>query len=103
MIVTKISCSYFGKTVLEWLILVNLRSVLFMNGRIDLTFQAESVMDIVRAKTDKAPQVAMTQLAGGLLEKIRTMRQELLDTNVAQEEVNIDYPEYDMDVNLTSY
>lgn len=31
----------------------------FMNGRIDLT-QAESVMDIVRAKTDKSRQVAMT-------------------------------------------
>ena len=65
----------------------------FMNGRIDLT-QAESVMDIVRAKTDKSRQVAMTQLAGGLLEKIKTMRQELLDT-MAHEEVNIDYPEYD--------
>ena len=71
----------------------------FMNGRIDLT-QAESVMDIVRAKTDKSRQVAMTQLAGGLLDKIRTMRQELLDT-MAHEEVNIDYPEYDMD-DLTS-
>ncbi len=71
----------------------------FMNGRIDLT-QAESVMDIVRAKTDKSRQVAMTQLAGGLLDKIKTMRQELLDT-MAHEEVNIDYPEYDMD-DLTS-
>lgn len=67
----------------------------FMNGRIDLT-QAESVMDIVRAKTDKSRQVAMTQLAGGLLDKIKAMRQELLDT-MAHEEVNIDYPEYDMD------
>ena len=80
-----IFCSYFWQTVLEWLI--------------DLT-QAESVMDIVRAKTDKSRQVAMTQLAGGLLDKIRTMRQELLDT-MAHEEVNIDYPEYDMD-DLTS-
>lgn len=67
----------------------------FMNGRIDLT-QAESVMDIVRAKTDKSREVAMNQLAGGLMEKIKSMRQELLDT-MAQEEVNIDYPEYDMD------
>ena len=67
----------------------------FMNGRIDLT-QAESVMDIVRAKTDKSREVAMNQLAGGLMEKIRAIRQELLDT-MAQEEVNIDYPEYDMD------
>ena len=67
----------------------------FVNGRIDLT-QAESVMDIVRAKTDKARQVAMNQLEGGLLVKIRTMRQEILDT-LANIEVNIDYPEYDAD------
>ena len=67
----------------------------FVNGRIDLT-QAESVMDIIRAKTDKARQVAMGQLAGGLLEKIRTMRKEILDT-LANVEVNIDYPEYDTD------
>lgn len=67
----------------------------FVNGRIDLT-QAESVMDIVRAKTDKARQVAVGQLAGGLLHKIRAMRKEILDT-LANVEVNIDYPEYDAD------
>ncbi|MBA1392382.1 tRNA uridine-5-carboxymethylaminomethyl(34) synthesis GTPase MnmE [Lactobacillus sp. XV13L] len=67
----------------------------FVNGRIDLT-QAESVMDIVRAKTDRARQVAEKQLEGGLLEKIRALRQEILDT-LANVEVNIDYPEYDAD------
>ncbi|WEV43661.1 tRNA uridine-5-carboxymethylaminomethyl(34) synthesis GTPase MnmE [Lactobacillus sp. ESL0684] len=67
----------------------------FMNGRIDLT-QAESVMDIVRAKTDKAREVAEKQLEGGLLTKIQAMRQEILDT-LANVEVNIDYPEYDAD------
>ncbi|BDR61247.1 tRNA uridine-5-carboxymethylaminomethyl(34) synthesis GTPase MnmE [Lactobacillus xylocopicola] len=67
----------------------------FVNGRIDLT-QAESVMDIVRAKTDRARQVAESQLEGGLLSKIQAMRQELLDT-LANVEVNIDYPEYDAD------
>lgn len=67
----------------------------FVNGRIDLT-QAESVMDIVRAKTDKAREVAVKQLAGGLLEKIKGMRQQILDT-LANVEVNIDYPEYDAD------
>ncbi|WP_297815005.1 tRNA uridine-5-carboxymethylaminomethyl(34) synthesis GTPase MnmE [uncultured Lactobacillus sp.] len=67
----------------------------FMNGRIDLT-QAESVMDMVRAKTDRARQVAMNQLEGGLMTKIKSLRGQLLDT-MAQEEVNIDYPEYDMD------
>lgn len=67
----------------------------FINGRIDLT-QAESIMDIIEAKTDRARQVAMKQLGGGLLFEIRKLRQELLNT-MAHEEVNIDYPEYDMD------
>lgn len=67
----------------------------FVNGRIDLT-QAESVMDIIRAKTDKARQVAVCQLQGGLMHKVREMRQEILDT-LANVEVNIDYPEYDAD------
>lgn len=67
----------------------------FVNGRIDLT-QAESVMDIVRAKTDRARQVAEAQLEGGLLEKVQAMRQDILDT-LANVEVNIDYPEYDAD------
>ena len=65
----------------------------FVNGRIDLT-QAESVMDIIRAKTDKARQVAVKQLEGGLLTEIRALRQEILDV-LANVEVNIDYPEYD--------
>lgn len=67
----------------------------FINGRIDLT-QAESIMDIIEAKTDRARQVAMKQLEGGLLFEIIKLRQELLNT-MAHEEVNIDYPEYDMD------
>lgn len=67
----------------------------FINGRIDLT-QAQSIMDIIEAKTDRARQVAMKQLEGGLLFEIRKLRQELLNT-MAHEEVNIDYPEYDMD------
>lgn len=65
----------------------------FVNGRIDLT-QAESVMDIIRAKTDKARAVAVKQLEGGLLTEIRALRQEILDV-LANVEVNIDYPEYD--------
>ncbi|MFD1471820.1 tRNA uridine-5-carboxymethylaminomethyl(34) synthesis GTPase MnmE [Companilactobacillus mishanensis] len=65
----------------------------FLNGRIDLT-QAESVMDLIRAKTDKAMQVAVNQLDGNLTHLIGDLRQEILDV-LAQVEVNIDYPEYD--------
>ncbi|MCS4487452.1 tRNA uridine-5-carboxymethylaminomethyl(34) synthesis GTPase MnmE [Streptococcus sciuri] len=65
----------------------------FLNGRMDLT-QAEAVMDIIRAKTDKAINIAVKQLDGSLKELINTIRQEILNT-LAQVEVNIDYPEYD--------
>lgn len=65
----------------------------FLNGRIDLS-QAEAVMDVIRAKTDKAMNVAMKQMDGKLSNLIRKYRQTLLET-VAHVEVNIDYPEYD--------
>lgn len=67
----------------------------FLNGRIDLT-QAESVMDLIRAKTDRAMQVAVDQLDGDLRKLITDLRQEILEV-LAQVEVNIDYPEYDTD------
>ncbi len=65
----------------------------FLNGRIDLS-QAEAVMDLIRAKTDKAMGVAVKQLDGKLSKLIKRLRQELIET-VAHVEVNIDYPEYD--------
>src|SRR6476660_5994470 len=65
----------------------------FLNGRIDLS-QAEAVMDLIRAKTDRAMSVALGQMEGRLSKLIRKLRQEILET-LAQVEVNIDYPEYD--------
>lgn len=65
----------------------------FMNGRIDLS-QAEAVMDLIRAKTDRAMNVALNQMEGKLSRLIGDLRQALLET-LAQVEVNIDYPEYD--------
>ena len=65
----------------------------FLNGRIDLS-QAEAVMDLIRAKTDKAMNVALNQMEGKLSQLIGELRQALLET-LAQVEVNIDYPEYD--------
>lgn len=72
----------------------------FLNGRIDLT-QAESVMDLIRAKTDRAMQVAVNQLDGDLSHLIKNIRQEILDA-LAQVEVNIDYPEYDAVETMTT-
>lgn len=72
----------------------------FLNGRIDLS-QAEAVMDLICAKTDKAMYVALQQLDGNLSNLIRNLRSEILDT-LAQVEVNIDYPEYDDVEEMTS-
>lgn len=65
----------------------------FLNGRIDLS-QAEAVMDLIRAKTDRAMNVALGQMEGRLSKLIQRLRQEILET-LAHVEVNIDYPEYD--------
>lgn len=65
----------------------------FLNGRIDLS-QAEAVMDLIRAKTDRAMNVAINQMEGRLSKLIYHLRQEILET-LAHIEVNIDYPEYD--------
>ncbi|MDZ5471651.1 tRNA uridine-5-carboxymethylaminomethyl(34) synthesis GTPase MnmE [Bacillus sp. 31A1R] len=65
----------------------------FLNGRIDLS-QAEAVMDLIRAKTDRAMNVALGQMEGRLSNLIQRLRQEILET-LAHVEVNIDYPEYD--------
>jgi len=65
----------------------------FLNGRIDLS-QAEAVMDLIRAKTDRAMNVALGQMEGRLSKLVHTLRQEILET-LAHVEVNIDYPEYD--------
>ncbi|MBD8026697.1 tRNA uridine-5-carboxymethylaminomethyl(34) synthesis GTPase MnmE [Ureibacillus sp. Re31] len=65
----------------------------FLNGRIDLS-QAEAVMDLIRAKTDRAMNVALGQMEGKLSRLISQLRQALIET-LAHVEVNIDYPEYD--------
>lgn len=65
----------------------------FLNGRIDLS-QAEAVMDLIRAKTDRAMNVALGQMDGKLSKLINELRGALIET-LAQVEVNIDYPEYD--------
>ena len=65
----------------------------FLNGRIDLV-EAESVMDLIDAKTEQARKLSINQLNGKLSKIIRTFRQKLLEL-LASIEVNIDYPEYE--------
>lgn len=65
----------------------------FLNGRIDLS-QAESVIDIINAKSEKEVKTSINQLEGNLSKKIKQIKQQILDVMVNLE-VSIDYPEYD--------
>ncbi|RUT47083.1 tRNA uridine-5-carboxymethylaminomethyl(34) synthesis GTPase MnmE [Paenibacillus anaericanus] len=67
----------------------------FLNGRIDLT-QAEAVIDLIRSKSDRAFSVALKQVEGDLSRKITALRYTLVET-LAHIEVNIDYPEHDVE------
>ena len=67
----------------------------FLNGRIDL-MQAESVMDLVSAKTTAGFNIAMNQLEGSLSKKVKDLRAKLIHL-MAQVEVSIDYPEEDIE------
>lgn len=67
----------------------------FLNGRLDLS-QAEAVIDVVKAKTEKGFDVALNQMEGSLSERIHTIRESLLDLLV-QTTVNIDYPDEDIE------
>ena len=65
----------------------------FLNGRIDLS-QAESVIDIINAKSVREAEEGIKQLEGFLAKSIKDIKKEIMEviTNI---EVSIDYPEYD--------
>ena len=66
----------------------------FLNGKIDLT-QAEAVVDLIEAKTERAVRAASDQLSGGLSRAIGKIRDELLQT-LAHVEAYIDFPDEDI-------
>ncbi len=65
----------------------------FLNGRIDL-IEAEGVMDLISAKTDKSRSLALSQMTGNVSSMIHDLRKRLVDI-ISNIEVNIDYPEYE--------
>ena len=67
----------------------------FLNGRIDL-LQAESVIDVINAKSEKEAKAGMKQLEGVLSKEIADIKQEIMNVMV-NIEVAIDYPEYDVE------
>lgn len=67
----------------------------FLNGRIDLA-QAESVIDIINAKTNREIEASVKQLEGNLSKEISKIRKKIMDLMV-DIEASIDYPEYDVE------
>ncbi len=65
----------------------------FLNGRIDLT-QAEAIVDLINAQSEKGLYIATKQLKGSLKEKINQLKERLSDL-LAHIEASIDFPEED--------
>ena len=72
----------------------------FINGRIDLT-QAESVMDMIESNTKSSLKLAANGLLGETKKLIKRFREDVLNCLLAIE-VNIDYPEYEDEVQVTN-
>ena len=72
----------------------------FLNGRIDLS-QAEAVIDIINAKSNREAKEGIKQLEGYLTQELNKIKEKILEimTNI---EVSIDYPEYDIEEMLNT-
>ena len=71
----------------------------FLNGRIDLS-QAEAVIDLIRAKTEKSITISANNLKGDIGKKINSLKEKILDVLV-ELEATIDFVEEDLE--LTPY
>ena len=67
----------------------------FLNGRIDL-LQAESVIDVINAKSEREAKAGINQLEGFLSKEVKKIKEKIMNVMV-DIEVSIDYPEYDVD------
>lgn len=67
----------------------------FLNGRIDLS-QAEAIVDIINAKSEKEARASMKQLNGYLSNRLRIIKNKIMEVLV-DIEASIDYPEYDIE------
>lgn len=91
------------KSILELVLKVGARAAepgeftkrAFLNGRIDLA-QAEAVMDLISAKTEKGFDLALDQLEGSLSKKVSKVREGLMDM-LGHIQVSIDFAEDDID------
>ena len=68
----------------------------FLNGRLDLA-QAEGVLDLIHARTEKGMQLAVGQVRGELSKWVEELREELVGIMV-QVEAAIDFPEEELEL-----
>jgi len=66
----------------------------FLNGRIDLS-QAEAVIDLIQAKTEKSLIFSLAQLGGNLKRKIKDLRHRLIQIS-SEIEAPMDFPDQDI-------
>jgi tRNA modification GTPase len=71
----------------------------FLNGKLDLT-QAEAVADLIHSQSESSCRASLEQLQGRLGDRIRELRQELLDL-CSLLEIELDFSEEGID--LTSH
>ena len=67
----------------------------FINGRLNLS-QAEAVADLINSTSEASNKLAISQLRGGYQQKLKTMRQELLDLT-ALLELELDFSQEDVE------
>jgi len=71
----------------------------FLNGRINL-LEAESISDMLEAKTSIQSDMALSGLTGKTTKLIQNLREKMVEL-LANIEVNIDYPEYQDELVIT--
>jgi tRNA modification GTPase len=67
----------------------------FLNGRLDLS-QAEAVADLIHASSTKSSEIALNQLKGHFSQKLKDLRQELINF-AALIELELDFSEEDVE------
>ncbi|MGQ9863382.1 MAG: tRNA uridine-5-carboxymethylaminomethyl(34) synthesis GTPase MnmE [Bacteroidia bacterium] len=67
----------------------------YLNGKINL-LQAEALADLIQARSQKAHQLALSQLEGPFAQKLKNLRQKLVDFTALME-LELDFSEEDVE------
>ncbi len=68
----------------------------FLNGKIDLV-QAEAVIDLIKARSEKSAETALNQLGGALRARFQNLKNEILKM-MAHMEAFLDFPDEQLEV-----